>query len=109
MSIPLLLPLEGMDHMGDGGFPFESLLGVLTFVVLLLIIGATILYLRRHDFSPTAWLNRRSHPPEAEAQQILAERFARGDISTEDFMDRASVLNWTPGSDVTARRKPKGR
>lgn len=109
MSIPLLLPLEGMDHMGDGGFPFESLMGVLTFVVLLLIIGATILYLRRHDFSPAAWLNRRSHAPEAEAQQILAERFARGDISTEDFMDRASVLNWTPGSDVTARRKPKRR
>ena len=32
--------------------------------------------------------------------RILAERFAKGDISTEEFMERASVLNWTPGSDA---------
>jgi hypothetical protein len=37
--------------------------------------------------------------PEAEAKKILAERFARGEINSDDFMERASVLNWTPGSD----------
>ena len=28
---------------------------------------------------------------------MLAERFARGDIGSDEFMERASVLNWTPG------------
>lgn len=26
---------------------------------------------------------------------------ARGKVSTEEFLERASLLNWTPGSDVT--------
>jgi hypothetical protein len=49
-----------------------------------------------------------SRSPESEAKKILAERFARGDITTDEFMERASVLNWTPGSesyDIGKRRK----
>jgi putative membrane protein len=40
-----------------------------------------------------------SRSPESEAKKILAERFARGDITSDEFMERASILNWTPGSD----------
>lgn len=29
--------------------------------------------------------------------QILAERLARGDSSPEDFLERASMLDWSPG------------
>ncbi|SDR90513.1 putative membrane protein [Friedmanniella luteola] len=35
--------------------------------------------------------------PEEEAKRVLAERFARGDIDGEEFMERSSLLNWTPG------------
>jgi hypothetical protein len=47
--------------------------------------------------------------PEDHARQILAERLANGDVTTEEFMERASVLNWTPGSDLAAtkKRRPK--
>jgi hypothetical protein len=50
--------------------------------------------------------------PEAEARRVLAERFARGDISTDEFMEKASVLNWTPGTDPYENfqaRKKKSR
>ena len=43
---------------------------------------------------------RRSASPETEAEQILAERFARGDKPTDDFLERASVCNWTLGTEV---------
>lgn len=36
-------------------------------------------------------------PPERAARAMLAERFARGDITVDEFLERASVLNWTPG------------
>lgn len=35
--------------------------------------------------------------PEQEARTTLANRLAQGDISTEEFLERAAVLNWTPG------------
>lgn len=49
--------------------------------------------------------------PEAEAKKILAERFARGDIATDEFMERAAVLNWTPGVEPWSadRKKSKRR
>lgn len=73
----------------------------------LLLLAGTFLLLRRGQFGPPPWLNRPS--PEAEAKKILAERFARGDIDPADFMERASVLNWTPGSDLVSHPKPKKR
>lgn len=66
-------------------------------LLLLLALLGTLFYLVRSGrIKPPAWaLTRR--PPELEARQILAERFARGDIGPDEFMERASVLNWTPG------------
>ncbi|GAA1835611.1 hypothetical protein ACFFOM_09330 [Microlunatus capsulatus] len=42
--------------------------------------------------------------PEEEAKRVLAERFARGEVSGEEFMERSSLLNWTPGVDAAAPR-----
>ncbi len=78
---------------------------------ILLIVG-TIMFVKRGRFGPP-WAGQpgfrpwSSHSPEGEAKKILAERFARGDISTDEFMERASVLNWTPGSDPFGEYKPK--
>jgi putative membrane protein len=47
----------------------------------------------------------RSRSPEHEARRILAERFARGDITTDDFLERASILNWTPGTEALPKRR----
>ena len=80
------------------------------FLLFLLLLGGTFFLLRRNGFAPP-WAGSAgrpwgSHSPEGEAKKILAERFARGDISTEEFMERASVLNWTPGTDPLGEYKP---
>ena len=47
--------------------------------------------------------------PQEEAKGILAERFARGDISSDEFLERSSVLNWTPGTDPLPSKPRKNR
>lgn len=73
------------------------------FMLFLLVLVATFLLIRRGTFGPPPpWLAagpQHQAAPEAEAKKILADRFARGDIGAEEFMERASVLNWTPGSE----------
>ena len=80
--------------------------GVLLLLTLLLAALAAFYVWRRGRLTLPALGGRRT--AEDEAKRILAERFARGDITTEDFMERASILNWTPGTETTAvgpRRK----
>ena len=102
-------------HRGGPGFDGvqESSLGVLpflgTFLLLLLLAGLAGLLLWRSGRLTLPALPGRSSAPEQEARRILAERFARGDITSDDFLERASILNWTPGSDTMPdeRRRPK--
>jgi uncharacterized membrane protein len=117
MSIPLLIPLEGgFGHHGppfghDAGVTpaFFPLIGASMFVLFLLLVLATFFLVRRGHIAPPPWIGQH-RSPEAEAKRILAERFARGEISSDEFMERASVLNWTPGSDAWSQGKPrKGR
>lgn len=68
------------------------------FLFFLLLVAGSIFLMRRAGFGPPPFV--RQHSPEAEAKRVLAERFARGDISSDDFLERASVLNWTPGSEA---------
>jgi putative membrane protein len=80
-----------------------------SFVSLLLILALVLggLYLWRAGKLP---LNvGRPRSPEEDAKRILAERFAQGDISTEDFMERSSILNWTPGAEPLPSRPRKRR
>ena len=86
-------------------FPFVG-----SFLLLFLVLAAvTGLYLWRRGKLPLPRLAD-ARSPEDDARRILADRFARGDISSDEFMERASILNWTPGSDTTrARRSRKKR
>ena len=101
-----VLPLHG--GRGVRGLE-ESSLAALPFLggfmlLLLLLAGLTALYLWRSGKLAIPALGR-SGSPEQEARRILAERFARGDISTDDFLERASTLNWTPGVDADHQRR----
>ena len=78
------------------------------FLLFLLLVAGTIFLVRRGTLGPPPWLTS-SRSPESDARKILAERFARGDISSDEFMERASVLNWTPGSDAWETTKKKKR
>ena len=75
------------------------------FLFVLLVLGTLFFLVRRGYLGPPPWAAHRS--PESEAKTILAERFARGDISSDEFMEGAGVLNWTPGSDSWETRKGK--
>ncbi len=72
---------------------------------LLVLIAAGVFLARRGHIGPPKWMAVTS--PEAHARNILAERFANGDISSEEFMERASVLNWTPGVPAQPGTRPK--
>ncbi len=79
------------------------------FLLLLLLIAGTMFSLvRTGRLTPPAWVVR-SQAPEAEARTILAERFARGDLTSEEFLERASILNWNPGAEPPPRRRGKKR
>jgi putative membrane protein len=70
-------------------------------VLLLALLAATGLYLVRSGKLDLGRAGRSR--PEEDAKRVLAERFARGDISGEEFMERSSLLNWTPGVQEAAR------
>jgi len=86
-----------------GHHEVETSLSVLPFVgsfllLLLLLLVLAALYLWHQGKLPLPKLaSHRS--PEDEAKRILADRFARGDISSDEFLERSSILNWTPGTD----------
>jgi uncharacterized membrane protein len=81
-----------------------------SFLFLLLILGLalTAFYLWRQGKLPLPNLGK-SRSPEEDAKRILAERFARGDISSDEFMERSSILNWTPGTEPVPARPRKSR
>ena len=81
-----------------------------SFLFLLLILGLvlTAFYLWRSGKLPPPNLGK-SRSPEEDAKRILAERFARGDISSDEFMERSSILNWTPGAEPVPARPRKSR
>ena len=93
-------------HWAAAG-PFFPFFGGLMFLLFLLLVIATIAFVRRGgQFGPLPWA-RQAASPEREARSILATRFATGDISSDEFLERASVLNWTPG--VEPLPVPRGR
>jgi len=98
-------------HLPHGHYGVESSLSVMPFLgtfLLLLLLALVALYLWHQGKLPLPKLG--SHrSPEDEAKQILAERFARGDITSDEFLERSSVLNWTPGTDPLPSKPRKNR
>lgn len=105
----LLIPLHGgrgPEGWHESSFSVAPFLG--TFLLLALLASLLLAYLWRQGKLSVPSLGA-PRTPEDEAKRILAERFARGDISSDDFMERASILNWTPGSDSLTAKPRKWR
>ena len=74
------------------------------FLLFLLLVAGTLFYLLRTGrISAPPWMAAPTSP-ELEARKVLADRFARGDIGSDEFMERASVLNWTLASSPRSPR-----
>ena len=89
-------PFGHGPHGGELFLPFLGLLTLALFVFALLALA----HLARSGKLDLARFGRPR--PEEEAKRVLAERFAKGDLSPEEFLERSSVLNWTPGVDAAA-------
>jgi putative membrane protein len=73
------------EHMSGWGYALGIIGMVLFWTVLVLAIAAAVRYLdrkRRESFPPL--------PPTAE--QVLAERFARGEIDADEYRQRLDTL-----------------
>jgi uncharacterized membrane protein len=98
---------HGPHGWEDHSFSFLPLIGNFVFLLLILALVATGLYLWRTGRLPLGNLGRAR--PEEEAKRILAERFARGDIASDEFMERSSILNWTPGVEPVPSKRGQKR
>jgi uncharacterized membrane protein len=98
---------HGPHGWEDHSFSVLPLIGNFVFLLLILALVATGLYLWRTGRLPLGNLGRAR--PEEEAKRIPAERFARGDIASDEFMERSSILNWTPGVEPVPSKRGKKR
>jgi putative membrane protein len=90
----------------ESSLSVAPVLGSLLLLLLLLLAFAGF-YLWRQGKLTLPLGSGRS--PEDEAKRILAERFARGDIPSDEFLERASMLNWAPGTNPVATKHGKSR
>ena len=104
---PFVLPLHGDRGFHEGAFSLLPFLGSVLLLALLLTALAGLYLHRQGRLALPRVGGYRS--PEEEAKRILAERFARGDISSEEFLERSSTLNWTPGSESLPSRPRQHR
>jgi putative membrane protein len=102
---PLDLPTDGLEHEEQAFGFLEPLAGFGVFVLVVVLLVATLLYLQRRGSLPPLGRWRQPPAPELAAKQVLAERLAQGDLSPEEFLERASILNWTPGSETSPPRR----
>ena len=86
---------HGHREFAESAFSIWPALGL---ILLLLVLATTAWILWRRGTLNLPPITPRSSP-EDHAKQVLADRFARGDIDSEEFLTRASILNWTPGID----------
>ena len=89
------------DHMSGWGYALGITGMVLFWVVLVLAIAAALRYLDRkrgESFPPTPPV------PPPTAEQVLAERFARGEIDADEYRQRLDTLRQAGRSAATGAR-----
>jgi uncharacterized membrane protein len=104
-TAPLFTTAEGFAVLAGrhgppwgGGPPPFPMIGVAVLCLLLLLLLAAAVFAATRRGGRPPWAHRPPEAPEDGARRVLAERFARGDIGVDEFLERASVLNWTPGA-----------
>jgi putative membrane protein len=75
------------NHMSGWGYAFMTITMVLIWGLIILGVIALLRYLARGDRPPTSRLT---------AEQVLAERFARGEIDEQEYQQRLDVLRGVP-------------
>ena len=111
-SIPDMTPLvplhggRGPHGLAESSLSIAPILGSFLLLLLLLALAGFFLWRQGKLTLPTLGGAR---SPEDDAKRILAERFARGDINSDEFLERASMLNWAPGTNPLTTKRGKNR
>jgi len=79
---------DGWDHMGGWGGGWMWLWGVAMMVLFVVLI----VWLIRASIGQPAAPAARGRDPMDNARQILAERYARGELSSEEYRERVGEL-----------------
>lgn len=86
---------DGMTGFGGGMMVFGGLMMLAVLALIILGIWALIVWLRNTRSRPEA----RTHTGagaeggQNRAREILGERYARGDLSTDEYQERLGTLN----------------
>jgi putative membrane protein len=97
------IPPQGWEESSLSTLPY---VGSFLLLILILLLALTAFYLWRRGSLQLPGLGR-GQSPEEDAKRILAERFARGDMTSDEFLERSSILNWTPGANPLPPRQGK--
>jgi putative membrane protein len=97
---------HGAHGWAESSFSLAPILASFLLLLLLLAIAGFFLWRQGKLTLPTLGGVR---SPEDDAKRILAERFARGDINSDEFLERASMLNWAPGTNPLPTKRGKNR
>jgi putative membrane protein len=77
------------DHMNGWGYGFMTVGMLLFWALLIFTVVLLVRYLPGGDHRPP---QPPPPPPDEGAEQILAERFARGEIDEQEYRHRLAVL-----------------
>ena len=85
------------EHMSGWGYALGIIGMVMFWAVLVLAIAAAVRYLdrKRGESSP---------PPPLSAEQVLAERFARGEVDADEYRQRLDTLRQAEHSAAAGAR-----
>lgn len=95
--------MMGWYHDGSWGWGGWLLMTLSMALVWGLAIGAIVMLFRSDKSSPPGYTASRQDPG-----QILAERFARGEIEEDEYRARSDVLHQTPAADAPPRTHGAG-
>ena len=80
------------EHMSGWGYALGTISMVLLWSLLVLAIAAAVRYLGRERREPSAAPPPAPPTPPPTAEQVLAERFARGEIDADEYRQRLDTL-----------------
>lgn len=87
--LPVLAQMMDRGDMGDGGGHWWWLIGI---VVLVSLVGLMVFAIVRATAASQSPPTVTPAPPRAGAEQILAERLARGEIDPAEYRQRLEAL-----------------
>jgi putative membrane protein len=87
------------DHVGGWGYGLGILAMVLFWGALILVIVAMVRYAGRDRSAGYPPETSAASPQPSRAEEILAERFARGEIGADEYRERLDVLRHGTGQE----------